>query len=49
LRIELHLDDCITGMAGLPAGSIDMGLTSPPFNLGTLIQLMTTAATGLLI
>ena len=35
LKIELRLDDCITGMAGLPAGSIDMGVTSPPFNFGT--------------
>ncbi len=33
---QLHLlnDDCVTGMAGLEPGSIDVVVTSPPYNLG---------------
>jgi site-specific DNA-methyltransferase (adenine-specific) len=33
-RFELHLGDCIAGMASLPAGSVDVVVTSPPYNLG---------------
>ena len=31
---ELHLGDCVAGMAGLPDNSIDLVVTSPPYNLG---------------
>lgn len=31
---DLRLEDCIRGMAHLPDGSIDLVLTSPPYNLG---------------
>lgn len=30
----IHLQDCIQGMLSLPAGSVDMVVTSPPYNLG---------------
>src|SRR5437868_12009338 len=33
-RFELHKDDCIHGMALLPTESIDLVVTSPPYNLG---------------
>jgi site-specific DNA-methyltransferase (adenine-specific) len=31
---ELHREDCVRGMAELPAASIDVVVTSPPYNLG---------------
>ena len=31
---ELHREDCVRGMAELPAASIDIVVTSPPYNLG---------------
>jgi site-specific DNA-methyltransferase (adenine-specific) len=31
---HLHLGDCITGMAKLPAGAIDLVFADPPFNIG---------------
>ena len=31
---DLHLKDCVAGMAKLPAESIDLVVTSPPYNLG---------------
>ena len=31
---ELHLGDCVSGMAALPADSEDVVVTSPPYNLG---------------
>jgi site-specific DNA-methyltransferase (adenine-specific) len=31
---DLRLADCVTGMAGLETGSIDLVVTSPPYNLG---------------
>lgn len=36
-KTEFHLlnDDCILGMSRLPAESIDLVVTSPPYNLGT--------------
>ena len=30
----IHLSDCVEGMSALPKGSIDMVVTSPPYNLG---------------
>ncbi len=33
-RFELRLGDCVAGMAGLPDGSVDLVVTSPPYNLG---------------
>ncbi len=33
-RLELHHGDCIAGLAKLPADSIDLVVTSPPYNLG---------------
>lgn len=33
-KFDLHLEDCVTGMARLPADSIDLVVTSPPYNLG---------------
>jgi site-specific DNA-methyltransferase (adenine-specific) len=30
---ELHREDCVRGMAELPAASIDLVVTSPPYNL----------------
>src|SRR5207248_1027797 len=32
--LHLHHEDCVSGMPGLPAGSIDLVVTSPPYNLG---------------
>jgi site-specific DNA-methyltransferase (adenine-specific) len=31
---QLHLRDCVEGMAELPAESVDLIVTSPPYNLG---------------
>ena len=31
---ELHHEDCMRGMAELPAASVDLVVTSPPYNLG---------------
>jgi len=31
--LDLRLGDCIAGMAGLPAESVDVAATSPPYNL----------------
>jgi site-specific DNA-methyltransferase (adenine-specific) len=31
---ELYREDCVRGMAELPAASIDLVVTSPPYNLG---------------
>ena len=31
---ELHLGDCVRGMAALPSESVDVVVTSPPYNLG---------------
>jgi len=33
-KFDLRLDDCANGMAGLPPASIDLVVTSPPYNLG---------------
>src|SRR4051812_19625698 len=33
-RDDLRLEDCITGMRTLKAESIDIVVTSPPYNLG---------------
>jgi len=33
-KIDLHHQDCIEGMRELPAESIDLVVTSPPYNLG---------------
>ncbi len=33
-RNSIHLGDCIAGMNGLPAGSIDLAFADPPFNIG---------------
>jgi len=32
-RFDLHLGDCVAGMAELKRGSIDLVVTSPPYNL----------------
>ncbi|MEM1297479.1 MAG: site-specific DNA-methyltransferase [Verrucomicrobiota bacterium] len=31
---NFHLEDCVTGMAKLPEDSVDLVVTSPPYNLG---------------
>jgi site-specific DNA-methyltransferase (adenine-specific) len=31
---RIHLGDCIAGMAGLPAGCVDLAFADPPFNIG---------------
>src|SRR5438552_17360172 len=31
---HLHHEDCVRGMARLPSASIDLVVTSPPYNLG---------------
>ena len=31
---RIHCQDCIAGMAKLPAGSIDLAFADPPFNIG---------------
>jgi site-specific DNA-methyltransferase (adenine-specific) len=31
---KLYNADCISGMAGIPAGSIDLAFADPPFNIG---------------
>ncbi|CAN5614294.1 site-specific DNA-methyltransferase [soil metagenome] len=33
-KLDLHLQDCVAGMAELPAESVDLIVTSPPYNLG---------------
>jgi site-specific DNA-methyltransferase (adenine-specific) len=33
-NFELRLEDCLKGMARLPASSVDVLVTSPPYNLG---------------
>ena len=33
-KFDLRLMDCLTGMAKLPNESIDLVVTSPPYNLG---------------
>jgi len=33
-KFDLRLEDCVVGMTGLPATSIDLVVTSPPYNLG---------------
>lgn len=33
-QFDLHLGDCVAGMAELAEGSIDVVVTSPPYNLG---------------
>ena len=33
-RFDLHLEDCIEGMSRLRARSVDLVVTSPPYNLG---------------
>ena len=33
-QFELRLGDCVAGMSRLPAGSVDLVVTSPPYNLG---------------
>lgn len=33
-KFDLRLGDCVEGMAGLPPESIDLVVTSPPYNLG---------------
>lgn len=31
---QIHIQDCIAGMQGLEAGSIDLAFADPPFNIG---------------
>jgi site-specific DNA-methyltransferase (adenine-specific) len=33
-KFELRLEDCVAGMARLPAKDVDLVVTSPPYNLG---------------
>ncbi len=33
-RFDLSLGDCVAGMAALPPASVDLVVTSPPYNLG---------------
>ena len=33
-KFELHLEDCVAGMAHLPNEHVDLVVTSPPYNLG---------------
>ena len=33
-RFDLRLEDCLEGMSHLKAGSVDLVVTSPPYNLG---------------
>ena len=33
-KFELHLEDCVEGMARLPDADVDLVVTSPPYNLG---------------
>ncbi|MBK1831275.1 site-specific DNA-methyltransferase [Verrucomicrobiaceae bacterium R5-34] len=33
-NVELHHGDCLQGMGQLPAGQVDLVVTSPPYNLG---------------
>lgn len=34
IRLDLRLGDCVAGMAELPNESVDLVVTSPPYNLG---------------
>lgn len=34
MNITLHLEDCLTGMTRMEPGSVDVIVTSPPYNLG---------------
>src|SRR3989442_4283570 len=34
-EFSLTVDDCVQGMRGLPSGSVDLVVTSPPYNIGT--------------
>ena len=34
MQIELHHDDCLNALKHLQADSIDLIITSPPYNLG---------------
>ena len=34
-KFDLHLGDCVAGMKELPDQSVDLVVTSPPYNLGT--------------
>src|SRR3989442_6963182 len=31
---DVHLEDCVAGISQMPNGSIDLVITSPPYNLG---------------
>src|SRR3954466_11599587 len=31
---QLFNEDCVQGMAGLPAGCVDLAFADPPFNIG---------------
>jgi len=33
-QFDLHLEDCVKGMASLPSNKVDLIVTSPPYNLG---------------
>jgi site-specific DNA-methyltransferase (adenine-specific) len=33
-KFDLHLQDCVAGMANLPREHVDLVVTSPPYNLG---------------
>jgi site-specific DNA-methyltransferase (adenine-specific) len=37
-QFDLHLGDCVAGMKNLPDESIDIVVTSPPYNLGISYQ-----------
>jgi site-specific DNA-methyltransferase (adenine-specific) len=34
IKIDLRLEDCVSGMGRLPDGQVDLVVTSPPYNLG---------------
>jgi site-specific DNA-methyltransferase (adenine-specific) len=34
MKVDLHHQDCVAGMPRLPAASVDIVVTSPPYNLG---------------
>src|SRR6266404_5258987 len=34
MKFDLRREDCITGMSRLAEGSVDLVVTSPPYNLG---------------
>ena len=37
-QFDLHVGDCVAGMKNLPDESIDIVVTSPPYNLGISYQ-----------